>query len=116
MMFDRQSKKSLATLLRHRVLIRTKVETPDTQGGFTMVWSTTTTVWAPVDPIKAIQTMDYRAANVDATHTIKMRGNVSVVETQRLQFDSRDFEILTIENIQERDVFKVITCKEIKRL
>lgn len=109
---NRKSKKSIATRARHRLDIKTKTSVSDGIGGHTETWATTSTVWGSVAPIKAIQRMEYKTINVDATHLIEIRGLIDIDETSRIYFGDRVFEVLTVENIQEADFLKVITCKE----
>lgn len=112
-MYERQNKKTLASVLRHRVTIQTATITLDGEGGDLQTWTDTiTNAPASVDPIQARQQYLNRAVNVDATHVIKMRGDVTVVETQRIKWGSRVFEILTIEDIGEIGALQWITTKE----
>lgn len=111
-MMNRKGKKSLSTELRHRVKIQTLTDTADGEGGFTQAWATASTVWAAIYPMRAQQVADYKSIDVDADFLIKVRGDVSVAETQQIVYDSRTFEVLTVENAQERDVVKYVACKE----
>lgn len=111
-MFDREPKKSLASQMQHYVVIQTKVSTTDGEGGFSENWSTDATVAAAVLPIQARQQFAYKSINVEATHLIKVRAEVAVTELNRIRWGSRVFEILTVEDIQERGVVKIITCLE----
>jgi SPP1 family predicted phage head-tail adaptor len=112
---DRQGKKTNASEFRHYILIQRKGElTTDGEGGFEDAWSDVESTWAAVYPVRAQQLFEYRSINVEATHIIKVRGETDIVEADRVSFDSRYFEILTVENIQERCIEKVATCKELK--
>ena len=109
---DRQGKKSLATELRHYVYLQHSTVVKDNEGGFTVSWHTFKRCSCAIYPLRAEQIFQYRSINVEATHLIKMRGYISLTDKDRILFDGRIFEILTIENIQEKDVVKYITCKE----
>lgn len=115
---DRQGKKSSATEMRHYVTIQAKTSTADVEGGFTETWTDGDTVAAAVYPIRAQQQFNFRSINVDATHYIKIRGEISVSETNRIKWVvgglTRYFEILTIEDIQERSILKFMTTKEMR--
>lgn len=107
------NKKTLATEARHYVIIQRNTGTTDGEGGFEEgIWSNIQTISAAIYPIQAKQQFQYKSVGVDATHLVKIRGRISIAETDRLAFGSRIFEILTIENIQERSFEKMITCKE----
>jgi SPP1 family predicted phage head-tail adaptor len=109
---QREGKKTLSTELKKRVQIQTKASVSDGEGGFTDTYTTSATVWAGISPIRATQQAEYKSINVDATHLVKLRGAVYVNELDRIVYGARIFEILTIENIQERGVLKLCTCLE----
>lgn len=109
----RQSaKKTLASQLRHRVSIQSRTDVSDGEGGQEVSWSTDSTVYAAIYPTSASQVWEYRTVNVEATHVVKLRGYVTISEENRILFGSRVFEVLTVENYQERDFTQVVTCKE----
>lgn len=111
---NRQSQKSNSTKRCHRVQIQEKSETNDTENELAQSWRTINIVWASVEPIKAVQQMQYKSIGVDATHLVGMDARIEISELNRLVFNGRNFEILTIENLQERDFDLVITCKEVR--
>ena len=108
----RKGKKSLATEARHRISFQTFTTVGDGEGGFTNTWSTAQTVWAAIYPIKASQMFEYNTVNEEITHIIKLRGYIVINSTMRILFGTRIFEILTTENLQERDFVQVLACKE----
>lgn len=111
-MFEREPKKTLASQMQHYVTIQAKVSTTDGEGSFSENWQDVKTVSAAVLPMKATQQFQYKSINVDATHLVKIRGEIAVTEQNRIKWGTRYFEILTIEDIQERGVFKMLTCLE----
>jgi len=111
---NREGKKTLATDLRHRVTLQRVTRTADGEGGFTKSWETVGTYWAAVNPIKAEQVFEYQSINIHADIVFKLRGDISINEDDRFYFDSRYFEILAVEKIQERTVLKICTCKEVR--
>jgi SPP1 family predicted phage head-tail adaptor len=111
-MMDRQGKKTLASEARNYVWIQERVSTTDGDGGFGETWSDTTRCAAAVLPIQARQVFENRSVGVMATHLIKIRGAMSISEQDRIRWGSRYFEVLYVENIQERGVIKICTCKE----
>jgi SPP1 family predicted phage head-tail adaptor len=110
----REGRKTDSSEFRHRVSIQSEVKTADGEGGFTYAWATLSTVWAAVNPLKAAQQFDFRSVGVDATHLIKVRGTVQLQEKNRILFNGRTFEVLTAEDLQERGIVKLITCKEVR--
>jgi SPP1 family predicted phage head-tail adaptor len=110
--YSREGQKTLATECRNRVTIQSNTPVSDGQGGFAEAWSTIGPVWAAVNPIRATQQSEYKSIGVDATHLIKIRGAVSIAEKNRIVWGARVFEVLTVEDLQERGIIKVCTCKE----
>ena len=115
-LLKRIPRKSLASECRHYVTIEERANVSDGEGGFTENWTTVSgygSVPAAILPIRAQQKLEYRSINVNATHYIKFRGEITLVESEnRISFDSRVFEILTVENFQERDILNFCVCKE----
>jgi SPP1 family predicted phage head-tail adaptor len=110
---NREGKKSLASEARHYIIIQTITQTSDGEGGFTDTWTDSSTISAAIYPIKAEQQFKYKSLNVEATHYVKIRGDLVITEKNRIKFRARFFEILTVENIQERGIEKFLVCKEV---
>lgn len=110
----REGRKSLATELRHYITIQYLSKLSDGEGGYVESWHSRSNIAAAIYPIRAEQLFEYRSINVQATHIIKIRGKIDLTEVDRIYWNVKEkiFEILTIENIQEQDWVKVITCKE----
>lgn len=100
--------------LRQRITIQEKGLVPDGEGGFIEDWADKKTVWAKVIVVQARQQYEFNSVGVEATHRFEVRGNVKVTEDQRIRFKNRFFEIKTIEDIEERGIRKVITCRELR--
>jgi SPP1 family predicted phage head-tail adaptor len=111
---NRESKKTLTTRKRHGIYVQTKTSVDDCEGGFIDTWTSGSLIWAEVSPMQAKQVFQYKSISVDATHLIRVDGYVEVPENSRILFDGRYFEVLVVENIQELDFEKVITCKEMR--
>jgi len=109
------TKKTLASECRHYVYIQRRTDADDGEGGYTVSWSSIKRIAAAIYPIRAIQRFEFQSVDVEATHIIKIRGKIeNLTEVDRIYWGVKEkiFEILTIENVQEQDWVKVITCKE----
>ena len=116
-MIDRKSKKCGSTKRRHRLSLQDYTKISDGEGGYVNSWFTEGQLWAAVFPIKASQVFDYRSISTEVTHIIEIDGlEDRVNDKKRFLFNDRIFEILTIEDVQERKIKKIITCKEIPLL
>lgn len=114
-MLKREGKKSLATEARHYVEIQRVTSTSDGEGGFTETWTTVKSCFAAIYPIKSMQRFEYKSIDVSATHYFKFRGYIDCQEQDRILFDSRYFEVLTIDNMQERDFELFVVCNEVRK-
>lgn len=112
MVLTREGKKTLASDMRKRISVQARTLTHDSEGGHAETWTERIEVWAAIYPIKAQQAFEYASINVRASHIIAVRGMVDIRETDRIVYDSRNFEVVTVENIQEQDVVKVCACLE----
>jgi len=113
--YERKSKKTLASECRHYVYIQRRTNVDDGEGGFTVTWSSIKRVAAAIYPITAKQLFEYQSVDVEATHIIRIRGNIDILtEVDRIYWGVKEkvFEILTIENVHEQDWVKIINCKE----
>lgn len=97
--------------MRHRVTVQTASMTKDVVGGDVRTWATTATVWASIDPVKGEEVQGPNQVLAKVTHNVKMRHRALTTE-QRLVFDSRIFEIVSVLNIGERDRELLVLCHE----
>jgi SPP1 family predicted phage head-tail adaptor len=108
------AKKGNATKRCHRIQIQQVSSEPNGRGGRIETWQTINTVWAQILPKSAIQTFKYQTISAEMTHLVNISALIPVVETNRILFDSRIFEILTISNDEERNYDLNIECKEVR--
>ena len=110
--------KSLSTQSRDYGFIQEVTKVSDGEGGFVPSWAN-----AHVNPhsmalltLTAKQVFEYKSINVEASHLIKIRGEIEVSELNRVVITQnnkeRIFEILDVEDIQERGIVKWIFTKE----
>ncbi len=113
-MRGRQSKKTQASEAQHYIRWQRIDRTSDGEGGFdNEKWTDVQTVPAAILPLRADQRFEYKTKNVDATHIIKVRGKLKIIEnTDRFLWGTRVFEILTVEDLQEREFIKWCLCLE----
>ena len=114
-----EMKKSLASRTRHYVDFQSKTEIPDGEGGFTEVWaniSDGTEIPTEIIPIKAERRAEMRSWNIIATHYLKIRSNIPVVEVGRAVFSTpsgdRYFYIKTLEDTQTRGIEQFMIAEE----
>jgi head-tail adaptor len=110
----RNPNKSLSTETRLYGYIQRGVSSDDGRGGESIAWENTTTnpLAFALLPLSAKQVMDFKSINVEASHMVKVRGEIDILEDDRLFIKNRVFKVLTVEDIQEKGRLKIATCKE----
>jgi SPP1 family predicted phage head-tail adaptor len=76
MVVKREGAKSQSTNARNLITIRYRTMISDNQGGFTETWYDRCNVWAEICPMTSKQIFEYASVNVDATHRIKINGDL----------------------------------------
>jgi len=70
--------------------------------------------WASVTPISETLRLQFQSQSVQATHSITVDGRVDVLESDKIKFGNRIFDILTIKQVDENDRDKIIITSEIR--
>jgi len=99
--------------LRHRVTIQEYIPTRDSFGAEVEVWTGIATVWASVEPLSGKEYFAAQQINSEITAKITMRHLNNINPKMRAVFDSRIFEILSIVNLEERNISLVLMVKEV---
>ena len=114
-LLKRTSNKSLSSMCDKYIAIQKKT-TVNQSGDITETWNTIVgfeNVPCGIMPLTASQKAEFRSHNVIATHYFILRGEIRIIEdTYRFLYDSREFEILTSENIREKDEINLCITKE----
>jgi len=106
--------------LRHRVSIQKPNETRDAHGGITKGWQTETTRWGSVEPLSGRDLEIAHKIDGRITHKVVMRyfdeDNVGLTErlgpTYRLLHKTRVLNIVSVQNMDERNREFMIMCEE----
>lgn len=99
--------------LRHKVTIQTKSVTRGTAGQEVETWADTATKWASIEPLTGREYWQAQQINAEMTSKITIRYYFGLTTTNRIKFGTRCFDILSVQNIKERNEFMVLMCKEV---
>lgn len=105
-----------AGTLRHRItlqeLVLNAATTRDAHGGMVETWVDVCTVWASVEPMRAVEIM--RANQVDAriTHRLTIRYQGGITSAMRAVFGTRVFLFLSVINPDERRIMLEMLAME----
>lgn len=99
--------------LRHRVrLERRTLGSADVYGERLPTWALLDSVWASIESVGATETRRAEQQQIEATHAIRIRYYSGLTAKDRVVFNSRTFEILSVLNVDERNIEMLLVCKE----
>jgi SPP1 family predicted phage head-tail adaptor len=98
--------------LRHRVVVQTKTETPDGQGGFTAAWTDGASIWVSIEPANGYERYQAMQMQTPITHKITARYNASINTACRLKFGDRILWVVEVLNVEERNRYLKIKAIE----
>jgi len=99
--------------LRHRIVVETFTETVSNLGEVSRSWSTSTTRWASIKATAHREEERNRQIEDRATHWVTMRHVDGLSPNDRLKYGSRVFNILSVDNVEERDRKMLVRCVEV---
>jgi len=100
---------------RQRVTLQSPQTTRDAYGAEVVTWKNERTVWANVQPFQGREYLEARATTQSLTHRVRLRWQpgLAIHPSWRLLFESRVFDIETVQNRQEENKETVLWCKEV---
>lgn len=103
-----------AGTLRHPITIQSNTIGRDAYGGLTESWATHFTTRASVNSIGATERQSGDRITADHVYEFIFRVNPSksVTPQNRISYDSRTFDIETVENFEEKDHIIRLTAVE----
>ena len=104
--------------LRHLVEIQNSTRTTDDAGGYTNSYSTVCKVFASINPKRGTEIWSTGSSAMQIenpiTHEIfiRYRDDVTISNTSKIIFGTREFNIKSILNMEEKDAFYKIEAEE----
>ena len=98
--------------LRHRFVIKTAQEIENTFGEIVETPLTFATVWASIEPLSGRELFQAQQVQAEVTHRVRMRYLAGVTAKMTGLFGTREFQILSVINPEERNRELVLMCKE----
>mgnify|MGYP003152846792 CR=1 FL=1 len=103
----------IAGQLRHRLSIQSVGSTLDDYGDLSNSWSTDASVWGSIETVGGTE-KDISSELVGVvTHKMKVRYRSGITPNSRILFDSRTFQIESVNNWQQRNIYLELLCKEV---
>jgi SPP1 family predicted phage head-tail adaptor len=75
-------------------------------------YTTEATVWAQLRPLSGRESFIAQQVNADVTHEIIIRYYSGLTPKHRILFGTRQFDIISVLNKDERNEYQVITASE----
>jgi SPP1 family predicted phage head-tail adaptor len=104
--------------LNKRITIQYEVSTADGMGGFSVVWTDLSALWAAIWPVSAAEHVKSMQTSMEITHRIRIRyQRFKIKPSYRIKFKdtvggARYFNIISIIDPNERQVMLDIIAKE----
>lgn len=99
--------------LRQRVTIQNKTAVRNSYGEEVITWVDLATVWAAVEPLRGREFLDGKMITPETTTRIRIRFRDGVSPEQRVVFGSKNYDILAIVHVEERERELHLMCQEI---
>ena len=107
----KKSRKVCTGDLRDRITLQDRSIAPE-EIDFTENFSNNIEVWAMIATVRGLESFDGVNVETLVTHNIYIRFLPGVTEETWVLFDDRRFDIVDVENLDERKTFLLLRCKE----
>ena len=98
--------------LRHRIKIQAYNASRDSFGSEVPEWVDVTTVWASMTPVSGKEYMASSQMRAEVTTKIGIRYQQGVTPKMRVVCGTRIFDIISVLNLEERNIELQLLCKE----
>lgn len=98
--------------MRYPLQLQSPTATRDTGGGVTESYTTLKTIFGSIKPVSGQERYRQGKLQESVTHEIIVRHRSDISTNYRLVYDSRNFNIRNIRNIDERNRFMLLLCTE----
>lgn len=111
------TKQNATGQLKHRGTIQFKKKTRDSFGAETISWVDDATCWMAIMPLRGNEYFASQQIQASVTHRIRMRyqklaDNTRINPNCRIKFDDRFFNIQSVVNPEETNVWLDLMCVE----
>lgn len=98
--------------LRHKVQIQSRSATKDGFGQESMTWTTALTVWADIQPLSGRELIAAQAQMAETTHTVVIRYRAGITPANRVVYQGRVFNVLSVIDEDMRHRTLSLLCSE----
>lgn len=98
-------------MMKRRVSLQRKGDTPDGAGGVTVAWTQYAQPWASIKPKQGSEKLHSDRLDATGLSIVVMRYRDDVIESDKLVYRGKDYQIRSIVNIEEADRFLELTIE-----
>jgi SPP1 family predicted phage head-tail adaptor len=98
--------------LRHKITFQQKTVASNTYGQSTPTWTDQITTYAAIWPLRGTEKMESMRLDNEVTHKVRVRYQSDLHPKMRIKFGTRYFNILSIINPDERNIYQEIMALE----
>lgn len=104
--------------LRHKLVFQQLTVANDTWGHSAKTWADDTTLYAAVWPVRGIERLEGMKLDNELSHKIRVRYDKDIHPKMRIKYvdkkkgSTRYFNILSIVNVDERNIYQEIMASE----
>jgi len=101
-----------AGTMRERITIQSETASADGQGGSTSGWTTFSTVWARVQPLRGREQREALQVQDEQVYQVTVRYLAGVTPKMRILWGARTLNIRSVVNADERKRFLEMVAEE----
>jgi len=98
--------------LRHYVKLQSSTNASDGYGQESKVWATDESIFAQIQPLRGSELLEYQQLSTELSHRIIIRYTSNATPAKRILWGTRIFDINVVRNIDERNIYQELICKE----
>jgi SPP1 family predicted phage head-tail adaptor len=98
--------------LRNKIEIQRRDKTPDGAGGFKVDWVKIADTWAWIKPMGGTEGLVAMQLQAQVSHDIIIRYRSNLTAADRIVFQGRAFNIVSVIDIEERQHWMQLRCME----
>ena len=98
--------------LRHKITFQQLTVANDSYNYPTQTWTDQITTYAAIWPVRGVEKVEGMKLEAELTHKIRVRYKKDIVPKMRIKFKARYFDILSIVNVDERNIYLEIMASE----
>lgn len=98
--------------LRKRITIEQPSRVADGAGELVPGWTLYGVVWAAVEPLSGSEKIQAQQVNANVNIRVTIRYLAGVIPAMRARFGTRTFQIVSVQNIEERNREMDLLCVE----